>query len=128
MKNRYFWMLTGSIVLGLAVLMGAFGAHGLKNILTQNNLETFKTGVNYQFLHGLSILIVANLPKEIDIKVPNFLFLLGIVLFCGNCYLYSITQIKTFAMFVPLGGISFVGAWVLLGTKFAKLLDRKSVV
>lgn len=108
--------------MGLAVLLGAFGAHGLKKILSPELLETFKTGVNYQFLHGFAIFIVASLSKEIDIKLINLLFLLGIVLFCGNCYLYSITQIKTFAMIVPLGGVSFIGAWLLLGIKFAKLL------
>lgn len=122
MKNRYFWMLVSTIVLGSAVLLGAFGAHGLKRILSPELLETFKTGVNYQFIHGLAILILANLANEIDLKLVNYLFLLGIVLFCGNCYLYSITQIKTFAMIVPLGGISFVGAWLLLGIKFNKLL------
>ncbi len=122
MKNRYFWMLIGTIILGSAVLLGAFGAHGLKNILSPNNLETFKTGVDYQFLHGFAILIVANLSKEIDFKVVNLLFLLGIVLFCGNCYLYSVTQIKTFAMIVPFGGVSFLSAWLLLALKFAKLL------
>ncbi len=115
-------MLIGTIILGSAVLLGAFGAHGLKNILSPNNLETFKTGVDYQFLHGFAILIVANLSKEIDFKVVNLLFLLGIVLFCGNCYLYSVTQIKTFAMIVPFGGVSFVSAWLLLALKFAKLL------
>jgi len=122
LKNRYFWMLVSSVILGLAVLLGAFGAHGLKRILSPELLETFKTGVHYQFIHGLAILILANLAKEIDLKLVNSLFLLGIALFCGNCYLYSITQIKTFAMIVPLGGISFVGAWLLLGIKFSKLL------
>jgi len=122
MKNRYLWMLISSLILCLAVLLGAFGAHGLKKFLTPELLETFKTGVNYQFLHGFAILIVANLSKEIDFKSVNMLFLLGIVLFCGNCYLYSITQIKAFAMIVPLGGVSFVGAWLLLALKFVKLL------
>jgi uncharacterized membrane protein YgdD (TMEM256/DUF423 family) len=122
LKNRYFWMLVSSIILGSAVLLGAFGAHGLKRILSPELLETFKTGVSYQFIHGLAILILANLAKEIDLKIVNYLFLLGIVLFCGNCYLYSITQIKTFAMIVPIGGISFVGAWLLLGIKFSELL------
>jgi uncharacterized membrane protein YgdD (TMEM256/DUF423 family) len=122
MKKRYFWMFMGSSILGLAVLLGAFGAHGLKKILTPELLETYKTGVQYQFLHGLAILIVANLPKEIDFKYVNLLFLLGIVLFCGNCYLYSFTQLKTFAMIVPIGGISFVGAWLLMAIKFARLL------
>lgn len=122
MKNRYFWMFISSGILGLAVLLGAFGAHGLKKILTPDLLETFKTGVTYQFLHGFAILITANLSREIDLKLINLLFLLGIVLFCGNCYLYSITQIKTFAMIVPFGGFSFLGAWLLLAVKFAKLL------
>ncbi len=120
MKNRNFWLLLSSIILGLGVLLGAFGAHGLKNILSPNSLETFKTGVNYQFLHGLAMLSLSNMEEKLDLSKVNLLFLFGIVLFCGNCYLYSITQIKTFAMIVPLGGLSFVIGWFLLAYKIVK--------
>lgn len=119
LKNNY-WLALSSIILGLAVLLGAFGAHGLKAYLPPKSLETFNVGVHYQFIHGLALLSVNNLAQKLDIKMVNYLFLLGIVLFCGNCYLYSITQIKAFAMVVPLGGLSYVAAWFLLTYRLIK--------
>lgn len=108
-------LLTGTTLLALAVLIGAFGAHGLKNIVTPERLVTFETGVRYHFYHGFGLVLLglfAHLFKEARISVSLHAFLVGILLFSFNCYLYVLTDIKTFAMIVPVGGILFVVGWI----------------
>lgn len=115
-------LLTGTIVLFTAVLLGAFGAHGLKKILEPQALETFKTGVTYQFYHGFGLLFLAVISQTflIDIRKPALLFIIGIVLFSGNCYLFALTQIKVIALIIPAGGLSFITGWLLLAIKISK--------
>lgn len=111
----------GSLALLLAVGIGAFGAHGLKEIVTGKYLETFKTGVQYQYYHGFGLLFLGMLQtqfKEIDLKRPALCFMLGIFLFSFNCYLYAITTNKVFAMIVPIGGIFFIVGWSFLTISF----------
>jgi uncharacterized membrane protein YgdD (TMEM256/DUF423 family) len=115
-------LMTGSFFLFIAVLLGAFGAHGLKNILEAQALDTFKTGVTYQFYHGFGLILLAIISKTygIDVKKSALLFIIGIFLFSGNCYLYSITQIKTIALIIPAGGLSFITGWLLLTINISK--------
>lgn len=103
-----------AILLGLAVLIGAFGAHGLKSVATGKYLETYKTGVTYHFYHGFALLALGLLKLHFEsLKSTKvfWCFLSGIILFSFNCYFYAITQAKTFAMIVPIGGILFVIGW-----------------
>ncbi len=115
-------LLVGSIFVFLAVLLGAFGAHGLKKILEPQALETFKTGVTYQFYHGFGLIALAliNQVFNIDVRKSALLFIIGIFLFSGNCYLYSLTQIKTIALIIPAGGLCFIAGWLLLTIKVSK--------
>lgn len=97
-------------MLFLAVLIGAFGAHGLKEIVTGKYLDTFDTGVRYHFYHSLSLLAWCCLKMvmpSLSNKTPLF-YILGVVLFSFNCYLYAVTKIKLFAMIVPIGGFCFL--------------------
>jgi uncharacterized membrane protein YgdD (TMEM256/DUF423 family) len=108
-------ILTGSALLALAVLIGAFGAHGLKSLVTEAKLMTFETGVRYHFYHAIGLALVGiiqQLVPSADTRVPFVAFLLGILLFSVNCYLYVLLDMKIFAMIVPLGGISFVVGWL----------------
>lgn len=119
-RTYIFW---GSLVLAFAVLAGAFGAHGLKSIVAEKYLETYKTGVSYQFYHGLALILIGLIEQSFlgpKLKGVFVLFVLGVLLFSFNCYLYAITQIKTFAMIVPIGGVIFVLAWLLLCYKILK--------
>lgn len=106
-------LLLGSIFIFLAIALGAFGAHGLKNILSEKLLMTFHTGVKYQLYHGIGLILLAITSKVFSIKIniTSNLFVIGILLFSVNCYIYSITQIKTFAMIIPLGGLCFLLGW-----------------
>ncbi len=120
-------LVNASIILFLAVALGAFGAHGLEKTLSENSLKTFHTGVRYQFYHGFALLMLGvlyEILKEEKIKKISQFFLLGIFLFSFNCYLYSVTQIKTFAMIVPFGGMSFLVGWALLILLFLRRSSR----
>jgi uncharacterized membrane protein YgdD (TMEM256/DUF423 family) len=117
------WAL-GTLTLALAVLMGAFGAHGLKSMVSPEKLITFETGIRYQFYHGFGILILAAFHQLYGVKKMSMIlhsFLAGILLFSFNCYLYVLTDIKTFAMIVPVGGVLFVLGWILFFWNALKL-------
>lgn len=117
-------LVLGSVMLALAVLIGAFGAHGLQKIVTIDKLVTFETGVRYHFYHGFGILLVGILQQVFQnakLQVPVGAFLVGTLLFSFNCYLYVLTDIKTFAMIVPVGGTLFVLGWIVLAVKLGKL-------
>jgi uncharacterized membrane protein YgdD (TMEM256/DUF423 family) len=117
-------LFTGTVILGLAVLIGAFGAHGLKSMVTELQLTTFETGVRYQFYHGFGILMVAvfqQLFPEAKLTSAFAFFLAGVVLFSFNCYLYVLTGTKAFALIVPIGGTLFVLGWVMFAWNALKL-------
>lgn len=108
--------ILGGVFLLLAVLLGAFGAHGLRDILMEKNMQTYQTGVTYQFYHAFALIvlgIMGQLFSRINFNLAAGFMLVGIILFSGNCIIYAMTSIKTFAMLVPLGGISFIIGWVL---------------
>lgn len=112
MKQQKSLINVALFLLGLAVLIGAFGAHGLKNMVEEKYLQTFQTGVTYHFYHGLGILALTLFDRERAIfkKAPYFL-LFGMLIFSFNCYLYALTQTKFFAMIVPIGGVFMVIGW-----------------
>ena len=117
-------LVSGAIFLFLAVALGAFGAHGLKEIVVGKYLETYKTGVTYQFYHALSLLIIGLISiqiKELGLKSVLILFSAGILFFSFNCYIYALTTKKIFAMLVPIGGVFFLAGWVTLIYKLLKL-------
>lgn len=115
--------IIGTALLALGVLFGAFGAHGLKKMVEADKLVTFETGVRYHFYHAFGIMIVGILQQlfqNLRLNVPLYAFMVGILLFSFNCYLYTTTSIKTFAMIVPIGGLLFVLGWVVLMFKMIK--------
>lgn len=114
-------MATG--FLGMAVIIGAFGAHGLEERLDAKSIETFQTGVSYQFYHGFAIMFCALLQqsfKDRDMKKSVLSFAFGIFFFSFNCYLYAILQIKLFALLVPIGGLAFIAGWCFVFIEFKK--------
>ena len=98
------------LVLFVAVALGAFGAHGLKERVLPAALETWKTGNLYHFIHGGALLAYA-LTGLKDLA-PKLLFLIGILIFSGGCYLYTLTGLKFFGLIVPIGGVSFLAGWL----------------
>ena len=117
-------LVTGSFLLALGVLIGAFGAHGLKNMVAAEKLVTFETGVRYHFYHAFGILILGVIQQVFQnarFNVTFFSFITGILLFSFNCYFYVLSDIKVFAMIVPVGGFMFILGWVALGVQSLKL-------
>ncbi|WP_028487900.1 DUF423 domain-containing protein [Thiothrix lacustris] len=116
MEKNHF-LLIGSLSGMLAVILGAFGAHGLEQLVDAKMLQRFHTGVEYQFYHALALLVISVLYKNIRnkyIAFAGYAFLLGMILFSGSLYLYVLTGIKGIAMITPIGGLSFVIGWGLL--------------
>lgn len=115
--NRKF-IITGAFVAALAVILGAFGAHALKEKLSPESLQTFETGVRYQFYHAFALLAVGILYKYFAGKLlqgAGILFICGIVLFSGSLYVLTVVQsIKWIGAVTPLGGLCFITGWVLL--------------
>ncbi|TXH77679.1 MAG: DUF423 domain-containing protein [Thiothrix sp.] len=116
MKKNYF-LLFAALFGMLAVILGAFGAHGLEKIVDAKMLDRFHTGVEYQFYHSFAIglvgLLVQRNPNAYYVKAA-YAFILGIILFSGSLYLYVFTGITKIAMVTPLGGTAFIIAWGLL--------------
>ena len=109
------------ISMAIGISLGAIGAHLLKGKIPELALETFETGVRYQIYHSLALLFLSDkLIKEKRIY-SVFMFMLGIFFFSLNCYLYAITQVKTFAMLVPIGGFLFIFGWIVLLFEIKKL-------
>ncbi len=107
-------LLAGTALLALGVIIGAFGAHGIKNMVTPEKLVTFETGVRYHFYHafGLVLLGLYQLHATSKLRVSHWAFIAGILLFSFNCYFYVLSDVKVFAMVVPLGGTLFIVGWV----------------
>ena len=102
----------------LAVSIGAFAAHMLRDRLSPELLNTFQTGVQYHMYHALGLfgigLLMLNFPISSLLRISAYLMIAGIVLFSGSLYLLSITGTKWLGAITPLGGLCFLTAWVLI--------------
>jgi uncharacterized membrane protein YgdD (TMEM256/DUF423 family) len=107
------WVIIGGISGFLAVALGAFGAHGLKQQLSPEMLEIFKTGVFYHLIHSVVVLALGLSEKEKFNKSAIF-FSIGILLFSFSLYLYSITAVMFFAFITPFGGVSLLIGWAMV--------------
>ncbi len=106
----------GCLALGIAVAFGAFGAHGLKPILSTQALGTWRTGVDYQMIHGIALCLVGLASERlrgVARSVPCFGA--GICLFSGSLYALALTGIKVFGAIAPIGGALLIAGWGLAG-------------
>lgn len=105
----------GALACGLAVLLGAFAAHGLKARLDVYGLEIWQTGVKYQFLHGLALLWLGTAAaRPRGDRLISRLWLAGIVLFSGSLYGLALGGGGWLGPLTPLGGLCFLAGWGLL--------------
>src|SRR5262249_30750980 len=100
----------------LAVVLGAFGAHGLKDVLEHNQTTAiWEKAVLYHFVHALMLFILATRPATLGFaKFAWICFLVGIVIFSGSLYLLAVTNVRWLGAITPIGGISFIAGWVCL--------------
>jgi uncharacterized membrane protein YgdD (TMEM256/DUF423 family) len=113
------WGATGAVLLGLAVMIGAFGAHGLRGRLDAYSMDIYERAVFYHFVHALGILIVSVLARTgaLTSSRENWiagLLCAGVVLFSGSLYVLAITGVRMLGAITPFGGLSFIAAWLLL--------------
>jgi len=117
------FLLLACLFAALAVVLGAFGAHGLKTRITPDQLQTFETGVKYQFYHALALLAVGLLLQRynsIPIVYAGYCFAIGILFFSGSVYLLAtrdfigLTSWRWLGPITPLGGTFFIVGWLLL--------------
>ena len=122
--NQKITLLTGAVLGTLGVALGAFGAHALKNLLTQNGrVETYELAVRYQFYHTLAILFVGLMMEKFShssMQWSSLLLLIGVLLFSGSLYIYAFTNIKSFAMVTPIGGLFLLAGWAMLVYSIAR--------
>jgi len=113
MNDKKLWLIISAVSGFTAVAIGAFGAHGLKENLSSEMLEVYKTGVLYQLIHSV-VLLALSLNTLIKAKLPSIFFLLGIILFSFSLYIYSTSGIRFFAMITPIGGFCFLIGWLTI--------------
>ena len=113
MSDKKLWIIISAVSGFTAVAIGAFGAHGLREKLSAEMLEVYKTGVLYQFVHTI-VLLILSLTNFIKTKITSMFFLLGIILFSFSLYIYSTSGIQFFAMVTPFGGVCFLIGWFWL--------------
>jgi uncharacterized membrane protein YgdD (TMEM256/DUF423 family) len=126
MRSPFLFLAACCALTGVA--FGAFGAHGLKTVLTPAMLEVYKTGVSYQMWHALGLGLIAvfqqHSPQEKTLHWAGCLMFSGIVLFSGSLYLLAVLNLKWLGMITPFGGVAFLGAWFCLARFAAKPIQH----
>ena len=127
------FLAAGALLAGLAVILGAFGAHGLESITTDEKiLHGYHTATQYQFYHALALLVTGLLLERMPdrrISIAGYCFITGCVLFCGSLYLLTFLMIqgssavRIIGPITPLGGLFFIVGWFML---LLAILRRKA--
>ena len=120
---------TGAIFGMIAIILGAFGAHALKKVLTLDELSTFETGVKYQMYHALFLVFIgmASISQKAK-KTIFFLVVIGVIFFSGSIYLLATNSLTTFdfkiiGFVTPIGGLLLISAW---GVLLLNYINKKS--
>lgn len=111
------FLILGGCGMLLAVMMGAFGAHALKKTLAPDLMAIYETAVNYHFYHALGLLAVgllmSHVPPTALLRGSGILMIVGLLLFSGSLYALALSGIRWLGAITPLGGTSFLLAWLL---------------
>lgn len=115
MNNR--WILaTAGLLIALATISGAFGAHALKGTLSPERLDIYETAVRYHFFHALGLLVIGLAARAIDAPMLRWsavLVVVGIVLFSGSIYALSFSAPRVLGMVTPVGGVALITGWIV---------------
>jgi uncharacterized membrane protein YgdD (TMEM256/DUF423 family) len=119
------WTATGAIGLALGVILGAFGAHGLRSRLDAYSMGVYERAVFYHFIHAMGLLVVSILPRlgVVSLTAGSWvcaLLLAGIIIFSGSLYLLAVTGIRSFGAITPVGGLALIAAWLLLAVALVR--------
>jgi len=117
------FLIGAAALSGLAIILGAFGAHGLKQIVPADSVSTFETGVRYHFYHSIALLITGMLFEKFRnkwVKYAGYGFITGIILFSGSLYLLTFLKatnsvgLTGIGVLTPVGGLFFIAGWISL--------------
>ncbi len=121
---------TAAILIAVAIILGALGAHALEKVLSPHSLESFKTGVTYQFYAAFGLMMVALNADKFSFSLKNFyrLLLSGVALFSVSIYILTTKElhgmpVKFLGPITPIGGVAMITAWIVLAVGLFK--DRK---
>jgi uncharacterized membrane protein YgdD (TMEM256/DUF423 family) len=115
MNNRWILPLAGVLV-ALATVFGAFGAHALQTRLTPERLNIYETAVRYQFYHALGLLVIGLVARNLEVPMLRWsavLVIIGIVLFSGSIYALSFGAPRSLGIITPIGGVALIVGWIL---------------
>lgn len=120
------WIIFIAILGAVTVVLGAIGAHGLRNTLSEAQLNSFATGVRYQYYHIFAMLFAVLLSKQfnVNLKVSLWLFAIGTLFFSGSIFLLStipvhgMEGVKAIGLATPIGGLILVAAWLSVAVQF----------
>ena len=120
-------LVTGCFMGLVAVVLGAFGAHGLKNLVDTDAIATFETGVRYQMYHAFLLFVLGLLPDDlIKSKKPIYICtVIGVILFSFSIYILALNDLvafdfKIFGIVTPIGGLFLISAWLLMAYNILK--------
>ncbi|SDN26293.1 Uncharacterized membrane protein YgdD, TMEM256/DUF423 family [Psychrobacillus sp. OK028] len=114
------FIIAGAINGFLAVALGAFGAHALKEKLSEKYLAIWETAVQYQMFHALALVAIGILMSSkllgpvSSLNTAGYLMIVGIVLFAGSLYVLSLTGVGILGAITPIGGVAFLAGWIML--------------
>ncbi len=112
------WTAIASVLLAAAVILGAFGAHGLRGRIDDYSMTIYERAVFYHFVHGLGLLLYSTLGRRP--AAVGWLLVAGVLLFSGSLYLLAITGVRILGAVTPFGGAAFIAAWVWLACSAAR--------
>ncbi len=114
----------GAVLAGIAVALGAFGAHLLRPRLSEKMMEIFETGVRYHMFHALALLFsgwaYAQYEESTIFRKASWAFFGGIVFFSGSLYMLSLSDTRWFGAITPIGGVLFLTGWLCLAIGFLR--------
>lgn len=126
-------LMTAAILGALAVILGAFAAHGLKSLISSESVNTFETGVRYQFYYALLLLFmgIQTIIKPKYSKLIYYLSLIGIILFSGSIYGLATNELtaidfKKIAWLTPIGGVFLISVWLVMLINFSQTIRAKN--
>jgi uncharacterized membrane protein YgdD (TMEM256/DUF423 family) len=119
------WAAVGAIAMALAVMLGAFGAHGLRSRLDAYSMGVYEKAVFYHFVHAFGLLVVpllarAGIIADTGASRVCWLLIAGILIFSGSLYALSVSGVRMLGAITPIGGVAFIAAWLLLSWELAR--------
>lgn len=116
------WIGVAAINMAVAVALGAFGAHGLKALVSSQQLEWWHTATLYLFVHGLGLLVVGLLIRlKYTTQTTAWLLQIGVLIFAGSLYAMTLGAPRWFGAITPVGGVLMVGGWLWLAVSTFRL-------